>query len=195
MGRDRFAEALADAREQIRVLRTALDAAGAARAQNLRNSAEKDAAPPSPGEKDAAPSSPRTLTFGTFSADPSQTPPLPSPTPSPPPPPAAAPAPRRKIRFDAALAPPPAVAYAPPPASVLQAQCKGSASFLARQLVASLHRVLDTSLASHRQQAALLASSHAELALWRLLLCVAPRERADRYVTDRADRSSGRRGR
>ena len=30
-------------------------------------------------------------------------------------PPAAAPAPRRKIRFDAALVPPPAVAFAPPP--------------------------------------------------------------------------------
>ena len=114
MGRDRFAEALADAREQIGALRSALDAAGAARAQNLQNCAVD-------AEKDAAPSSPRKLTFGTFSADPSQTPPLPSPTPSPPPPdtapppPAAAPAPRRQIKFDAALVPPPAVAYAPPP--------------------------------------------------------------------------------
>ena len=115
MGRDRFAEALADAREQIEVMRKALDAASAARCAILvvdAVDAKKDAAD---AEKDAAPPSPRTLTFGTFSADPSQTPPLPSPTPSPPPPPAAAPAPRRQIKFDAALVPPPAVAFAPPP--------------------------------------------------------------------------------
>ena len=116
MGRDAFAEALADAREQIYVLRKALDAAAAARLQSCENCAVD-------AEKDAALPSPRKLTFGTFSAeppsaacaDPSQTPPLPSPTPSPPPPPAAAPAPRRKIEFDAALVPPPAVAFAPPP--------------------------------------------------------------------------------
>ena len=57
MGRDRFAEALADAREQIQVLRKALDAAGAARCAILvvdAVDAEKDAAPRPPLGRRAA---------------------------------------------------------------------------------------------------------------------------------------------
>ena len=71
------------------------------------------------------------------------------------------------------------VAYDPPSAAELRGQCKGSAAFLARQLVGAVHRVLDASLPNHKYQASLLSRCHADLTLWQLLLRVAPRQPDD----------------
>ena len=70
------------------------------------------------------------------------------------------------------------VAFNPPDAATLGEVCRGSPSFLARQTVTALHRMLDGALPNHRIHASLLASAHAELALWRALLRVGPRRRA-----------------
>ena len=69
------------------------------------------------------------------------------------------------------------VAFNPPDAATLGEVCRGSPSFLARQTVTALHRMLDGALPNHRIHASLLASAHAELALWRALLRVGPRRR------------------
>ncbi len=68
--------------------------------------------------------------------------------------------------------------YSPPPSAELAAQCRGSSAFLARQPVHALHRMLDSALPDHARHAKLLSRSHAELALWRMLLRVAPRHAA-----------------
>ena len=70
------------------------------------------------------------------------------------------------------------MAFNPPDAATLGEVCRGSPSFLARQTVTALHRMLDGALPNHRIHASLLASAHAELALWRALLRVGPRRRA-----------------
>ena len=68
------------------------------------------------------------------------------------------------------------VAYDPPSVEALGDMCRGTPAFLARQPVMALHRLLDVGRPSHRQSASLLAASHAEMTLWRLLLRVPPRE-------------------
>ena len=67
------------------------------------------------------------------------------------------------------------VALTPPPVDDLASLCRGSPAFLARQPVACLHRLLDTTLPAV-QHASLMARSHTELTLWLLLLRVAPRD-------------------
>ena len=64
--------------------------------------------------------------------------------------------------------------FDPPSRAELRPICKGSPAFLARQPVTAMHRMLDQSLPGHRQQSQMLASCHAELTLWRLLLRLAP---------------------
>ena len=65
--------------------------------------------------------------------------------------------------------------FDPPTADFLRPICRGTPGFLARQPVTAMHRMLDVSLPDYRQQSQMLASCHAELSLWRLLLRVAPR--------------------
>ena len=67
------------------------------------------------------------------------------------------------------------VALTPPPVDDLASLCRGSPAFLARQPVACLHRLLDTTLPAV-QHATLMARSHTDLTLWLLLLRVAPRD-------------------